>query len=63
MFFDKLGQKGLGSKTQLNIYQLLHAMLEVAPEHDLITANPVRQKLHRPKWNYTKLPIWTLEQV
>jgi integrase len=62
-FFQELNVKKLSQKSVLNIYQLLHVMFEVAVEHDLIEANPVRRKLHRPKHLRKKMPIWTAESV
>jgi integrase len=62
-FFQILNEKKLSQKSVLNTYQLLHVMFEVAAEHDLIEANPVRRKLHRPKHLRKKMPIWTAENV
>jgi integrase len=62
-FLRDLGDKGLSSKFMLNNYLLLHAMFEVALELDLISNNPVRKKLHRPKHTHKKMPFWTVDQV
>jgi len=62
-FFHRLNEKNLSPKSVVNIYQLLHVMFEVAAEHDLIENNPVRRKLHRPKRQHKKMPIWSVENV
>ena len=62
-FFRSLTDKHLSPKTVLNVYQLLHAMFEVAAAHDLVESNPVRRKLHRPQHRHKKMPIWSAGNV
>jgi integrase len=63
LFFDGLAQKGLSAKTSRNIYVLLKLMFDVALEHDLIQSNPVRPKMHRPKYKHREMPIWTPQEA
>jgi integrase len=51
-FFSK--QRKATAKYRLNLYALLRVMFEVASEYDLVEANPVRRKLHRPQGGATK---------
>ena len=48
-FVAMLARKDLTPKYRLNIYGMVKLMLEIAVEHDLIEASPVRPKVHRPK--------------
>ena len=47
----------------LNVYSLLKHMFEVATEFDLVSSNPVRKKLHRPKYRAIEKPVLTPGQV
>jgi integrase len=47
----------------LNVYTLLRHMFEVATEYDLIPSNPVRKKLHRPKYRAKEKPVLTPHQI
>ena len=55
-------EKSLGPKL-LNVYSLLRHMFEVATEYDLIPSNPVRKKLHRPRYKAKEKPVLTPNQV
>jgi len=55
-------EKGRGPKI-LNVYTLLRHMFEVAMEYDLIPSNPVRKKLHRPKYRAKEKPVLTPAQI
>ncbi len=53
----------MGGPKNLNVYSLLRHMFEVATEYDLIPTNPVRKKLHRPKYKAKEKPALTPTQV
>src|SRR5207245_1457833 len=55
-------EKSRGPKL-LNVYSLLQHMFEVATEYDLIPSNPVRKKLHRPRYKAKEKPALTPNQV
>jgi integrase len=55
-------EKSRGPKL-LNVYSLLRHMFEVATEYDLIPSNPVRKKLHRPRYKAKEKPALTPNQV
>ncbi len=65
VFLDELAtsKKGGNGPKALNVYSLLRTMFEVALEMDLVTANPVRKKLHRPKYKPKKKPTLSAEEV
>jgi integrase len=63
MFIDDLAGKGLSAKTRLNVYHFLKLMFQVALEHELIQANPIRPRLHRPLYKPRKMSIWTPENA
>jgi len=49
-YFAKLRESGISDLYQKNhYYTLLHKMLELAVDYDLIQKNPVRPTLHRPQ--------------
>jgi integrase len=63
IFFDGLVSKGLSAKTRVNMYQFIRLMFQVALEHELIQASPIRPKLHRPEYKAQKMLIWTPQNV
>lgn len=62
-FFAKLRPNKLSAHYQLNIYAMLRTMFEVALEHDLVSASPVRKKLHRPKLLHQEKPTLSVEEI
>ena len=62
-FFLKLETEGLSNKSSLNLYSLLKLIFEVAVEYELLSANPVRCKLHRPQYKAKKKPALTAREV
>ena len=64
-FLDDLTEQklvGEGPKL-LNVYSLLHTMFELAVEMDLTPVNPVRKKLHRPKYKPVRKPTLSSDEV
>lgn len=62
-FINSLNSKGLASKYQVNIYQVLRLMLDVAQLNGYITSNPVHPKIHRPLVDRTKKHSWSVDQA
>jgi len=62
LFFDTLAQKGLSTKTQVNVYQLLHAMFEVALEHDLIKSTQFARNYTAPNTSIRNSPFGHLNK-
>ncbi len=61
-FFARLSD-GVAPKFALNMYTLLNTMFDVAFQYDLIQANPVRSKLHKPKVEHKEKPILDVREV
>ena len=63
-FMNALGSQPSKRKPKLlNVYSLMRHMFELATEYDLVQANPVRKKLHRPRYRVKEKPILTPEQL
>jgi integrase len=56
-------EKPYSSKYRLNLYSMLKIMFDVARDYDLVTASPVRAKLHRPVHERTEKRSFTPEQL
>jgi len=63
LFFEFREREKLSDKYRLNLYGLLNVFFEVALEYELIEANPVRRKLHRPQIERTEKPVLTAEEI
>ena len=59
-FFDRLG---LSDQSALNIYGLLNMMFDVALDHELIVAKPLRKTLHRPEVERVEKPTLSAEMI
>ena len=62
-FFCRVETEGLSNKSRLNLYGLLKLIFEVAVEYEILSANPVRCKLHRPHYKAKKKPALTAREV
>jgi len=63
LFLKGLREQGLSSHSRLNVYTLLRTLFELAVEYEVVAANPVRKKLHRPHYRAQEKPILTPAEI
>lgn len=56
-------EKPYSSKYRLNLYSMLKILFDVAKDYDLITASPVRAKVHRPVHERTEKRSFTPDEL
>ena len=61
-FLQGVAKQGYSPKTMRNIVVLLHGILHLAENNDLIGRSPVRDR-HKPVCRKVEKPVWTGEQV
>src|SRR5215471_3831656 len=62
-FMAHLAQNKLSAKYRRNVYNLLKVLFEIAVEYDLMSASPIRPRVHRPEADRRRLPVFSLEQT
>lgn len=61
-FISYLDSHKLSSKYQVNVYQVLRLMFDIAQLNGFIKSNPVHPKIHRPAVERKRKHVWTVEQ-